>query len=126
MNSNRLVHEEAMTTPSVLRTSPPNSESTNLGEKQYVAVQAGDGVNFMPGEIQPSVMKRIEMIGKLNDRWLEYRTAGDGESLLRLAEEYAKKKMPLMANIVRKEAAECQTEQSRSQTADRRPQTVHG
>ena len=101
------MHEEAMTIP-------------------YIQVKAGDGVYFMPGEIQPSVMKRIEMIGKLNDRWLEYRTAGDGESLLRLAEEYAKKKMPVMANIVRKEAAECQTEQSRSQTADRRPQTVHG
>ena len=90
----------------------------------YIQVKAGDGVYFMPGEIQPSVMKRIEMIGKLNDRREEYLAAGDGESLLRLAEEYAKKKMPMMANIVRKEAVEWQESQSR--TADRRPQTVHG
>ena len=78
----------------------------------YIQVKAGDGVYFMPGEIQPSVMKRIEMIGKLNDRRLAYAATGDGESLLMLAEKYAKKKMPVMANIVRKEAVKWQMEQT--------------
>lgn len=69
------------------------------------------------GELKRDVARRIEMIGKLNDRRMEYITAGDGESLLRLAEEYEKKKMPTMANIVRKEAE--QWTKSRRQTSRR-------
>lgn len=55
-------------------------------------------------ELKPDVQRRIEMIGQLNDRRMEYLAAGDCESLLGLAEEYARKKMPAMARMIRKEA----------------------
>lgn len=57
-------------------------------------------------ELKKDVQRRIEMIGKMNDRWMEYRATKDKESMLRLAEEYEKKKMRVMARIIRKEASE--------------------
>jgi len=71
-----------------------------------------DGEAQDQSELKKDVQRRIEMIGKLNDRRMAYITAGDGESLLRLAEEYAKKKMPRMARIVRKEAEQWTVKQS--------------
>jgi len=57
-------------------------------------------------ELKKDVQRRIEMIGKMNDRWMEYRETQDKESMLRLADEYERKKMRTMARIVRKEAGE--------------------
>lgn len=90
----------------------------------YVPSLTGQGVSFMPGEIKPAIMRRIEMIGKLNDRRLAYMAAGDGESLLRLADEYEEKKMPVMANIVRKEAEPWTV--TRKPRVKRRPIPVEG
>lgn len=76
-----------------------NAVYTGMVIKRMVDGEAQD-----LGELKRDVQRRIEMICKLNDRRMAYVAAGDGESLLVLAEEYAKKKMPTMANIVRKEA----------------------
>lgn len=57
-------------------------------------------------ELKKDVQRRIEMLGKLNDRWMEYRETQDKESMLRLASEYEDKKMRVMARIIRKEASE--------------------
>lgn len=73
----------------------------------YEKTLEGGGVSFMPGEIQPAIRRRIEMLGKMNDRRLGYVAAGDWESLLELAAEYEAKKMPRMAAEIRKEAYEC-------------------
>jgi hypothetical protein len=44
----------------------------------------------------------------MNDRRLKYVAAGDAESLLKLADEYEKRKMPKMAKEIRKEASDVQ------------------
>lgn len=81
-------------------------------------VRMVDGEAQDLSELKKDVQRRVEMIGKLNDRRMAYVAAGDGESLLRLAEEYKSKKMPVMANIVRKEAERWTV--SRRQTSRRR------
>jgi len=48
-------------------------------------------------------VRRIEMIGKLNDRRVKALAAGDRLELLRLAEEYETHNMPTMAWILRDE-----------------------
>lgn len=76
------------------------------GGKWYTPAESGDGVAFEFEKIKPEVMKRIEALGVLNDRRVAYVAAGDWMSLLQLADEYEAKKMPVMAEAVRKEAYE--------------------
>lgn len=76
------------------------------GGKPYTPAQAGDGVAFGVEKIKPGIMKRIDALGLMNDRRTEYVAAGDVESLLKLAQEYEAKKMPVMAEAVRQEAYE--------------------
>lgn len=78
------------------------------GGKLYTPAEAGDGVAFEFEKIKPAVMSRIEALGLLNDRRLAYKGDGDWVSLLRLADEYEEKRMPVMAEAVRKEAYECE------------------
>ena len=84
------------------------SREKKIGRKglPYIPAESGDGVAFGPEKLKPDVMRRIEALGVLNDRRVAYVAAGDGESLLRLADEYEAKKMPVMAESVRKEAYE--------------------
>jgi len=55
------------------------------------------------GRLKPGIVRRIEMIGKLNDRRVKALAAGDRLELLRLAEEYETHNMPTMAWILRDE-----------------------
>lgn len=92
------------------------------GGKLYAPAVTGDGVAFAAERLKPGVARRIEELGKMNDRREAYAAAGDGESLLALAEEYEEKRMPVMAEEVRKEAYECggSVEGRRSKVAGRR------
>lgn len=72
----------------------------------YEPAQAGAGITFAPGGLNAAIMRRIEMLGKMNDKRLRYVDAVDGESLLRLADEYERKKMKTMARMIRKEVGE--------------------
>lgn len=56
--------------------------------------------------IKPCILKRIEALGEMNDRWRACRAAGDRGDLLTLAREYEAMKMPRMAKAVRREAEE--------------------
>jgi hypothetical protein len=51
-----------------------------------------------------AMARRIEQLGQLNDRRVKYTAAGDRESLLKLADEYAKRRMTTMAAEIRREA----------------------
>jgi hypothetical protein len=72
--------------------------------------KAGDGVApFLTGEIKPAVARRIERIGKMNDRVEAAITAHDRISLLKIAEEYenfGRYGMPHMAERIRLKAQE--------------------
>lgn len=100
-----MVHEEAIG----LKVEGRKSKVKKIGRKGklYVPAESGDGVGFEDTKLKPAIMRRIEELGKLNDRRVAYRAAGDGESLLKLADEYDAKRMPVMAESVRKEAYEC-------------------
>jgi hypothetical protein len=74
----------------------------------YIPNNVGDGVQFGYEKLKPGVARRIEELGKMNDRRLKYVAAGDAESLLKLADEYEKRKMPKMAKEIRKEASDVQ------------------
>lgn len=76
------------------------------GGAVYVPVQAGDGVSFMPGTLPAGVRRRIEELGVMNDRRLACRAARDQKGLMRLAEEYEARHMPVMAAAIRQEANE--------------------
>lgn len=117
-----------MTTPSLTL---PQLDERQLGEgvakrgkkfgrkgKLYIPAERGDGVAFEHEKIKPDIMRRIEALGVMNDRRVAYVAARDGESLLRLAKEYDAKKMPVMAETVRKEAYEFGI--SKSETRGRR------
>jgi hypothetical protein len=58
----------------------------------------------LPSKLKPDIARRVEMLGKLNDRRVRAMAAGDDRALLKLAAEYEKKKMPSMANWVRQYA----------------------
>ena len=104
-----MVYEEAVTP-----TSPQKVKKIGRKGKPYVPIAAGDGVAFDDTKIKPEIMRRIEALGVLNDRRVAYVAAGDGESLLKLADEYEAKKMPVMAETVRKEAYEVGAESRRA------------
>jgi hypothetical protein len=91
----------------------------------YVPAESGDGVAFTFEKLKPAVERRIEELGVLNDRRVAYVAAGDGESLLQLADEYDKRKMPVMAETVRKEAYEF-TGREQSKVAGRRSKVNSG
>jgi len=76
------------------------------GGREYVPNDAGDGVAFESTKIKPEIMRRIEALGKMNDRREAYKAAGDWMSLVQLADEYEAKKMLKMAESVRLEAYE--------------------
>lgn len=63
-----------------------------------------DGERQRLDKLKPCIMRRIEMLGEMNDRWQERLVAGDREQLLELAREYETKRMPRMAKKVRREA----------------------
>jgi hypothetical protein len=54
--------------------------------------------------LDADIATRCEMLGKMNDRWMEYRSARNGQGLLKLSEEYEKKSMFVLAKIIRQEA----------------------
>ncbi len=70
----------------------------------YQAHQKGQGVAFQGYKLPKGVARRIEELGKLNDRRLACRSARDKYGLLELAACYAEKDMPLMAAEITKEA----------------------
>jgi hypothetical protein len=71
-----------------------------------ILIRNVDGERVRLDAVKPAVLKRIEMLGKLNDRREMYKVAGDWESLAKLADEYEEKHMPNMAGVIRKEAVE--------------------
>ncbi len=81
-----------------------NGDGQFFGEGMVITRNV-DGERVTMG-LKPDVLKRIEMIGKLNDRRERYKVAGDWESLLKLADEYEAKHMSTMAGMCRKEAEE--------------------
>lgn len=72
----------------------------------FIPASSGDGVQFGYEKLKPGVARRIEMLGKMNDRRVAMKGLGDWKGLLQLAEEYEAKKMPKMAAEIRKEAYE--------------------
>jgi hypothetical protein len=72
----------------------------------FVPAEAGSGVVWEDIRIKPEVMRRIEALGRMNDRRLALVSAGDGLGLLELAAEYEAKGMPRVAAEIRKEASE--------------------
>ena len=72
----------------------------------YVPNNVGDGVQFSYEGLKPAVARRIEVLGKMNDRRVAMRGCGDVDGLLVLAAEYEAMKMPKMAAEIRKEAYE--------------------
>jgi len=71
-----------------------------VGQVTYYGVKS-DSIKFTPG-----IDKRIEEIGRLNDRRRRYNETRDRQALLLLAEEYRKygHGMPLRARQIRREA----------------------
>lgn len=67
--------------------------------------QQGEGVPPLKGELKQAIIKRIERLGRMNDKRMKYMVAGDRMGLIDLAEEY-EAKMPRMAVEIRKEAQE--------------------
>jgi hypothetical protein len=67
--------------------------------------QQGEGIPPLKGELKQAILKRIERLGKMNDRRMKYIVAGDRMGLIDLAEEY-EARMPRMAVEIRKEAQE--------------------
>ena len=59
-------------------------------------------------KIKPEIEKRIEAIGKLNDRWLEALENNDVATLLKLAYEYEGMNMPRIAKAIRLDVVERQ------------------
>lgn len=70
----------------------------------YISNKTGDGVQFNFEKLKPGEARRIEELGRMNDRRVAMKGCGDWEGLLKLAEEYEAKKMPKMAAEIRKEA----------------------
>jgi hypothetical protein len=76
---------------------------------QSIYAEKGDGVPALRGEIKPEVLKRIERLGKMNDRRMKLTAAGDRMGLLNLADEYENLGhygLPTMAREIRYEAME--------------------
>lgn len=73
---------------------------------EFVGLQLG--VVLLPEKDNPVIRKRIEELGRMNDRYNALRNAGDKPGLLRLAGEYECHKPPMlaMAATIRREAAE--------------------
>lgn len=67
----------------------------------------GDGVHFPYGMPNKGEMKRIEMLGLMDDRRKRYLLQGSRAGLFRLAEEYYRKGMFATAEQVRAEARSC-------------------
>ena len=71
---------------------------------------AGEGVApLVEGKIRKDILKRIEALGKLNDRYLLFRANRDVLGLLGLADEYQKHGrygLPVRAEQIRLEAQE--------------------
>jgi hypothetical protein len=67
---------------------------------------AGEGVAFGNAPLPKKTMDKIEMLGKLNDRRNKYLGKRSKAGLLRLACEYERMKMPMMAAWIRAEARE--------------------
>lgn len=65
-----------------------------------------DGQPVVMETIKPEIKKRIEALGKLNDRYNEYKTMGNWSSVLKLSEEYKMLGMIVQAAKIRQEAEE--------------------
>lgn len=66
----------------------------------------GEGVGGLEAKIPKDVAKRIEVLGRMNDRRNQYRNNRMKDELMKLAMEYRRKGMMTMALEVRKEAEE--------------------
>lgn len=73
-------------------------------KKTYIPARKGGGVHFPFGQPNKAEMKRIEMLGKMNDRRNYHLAHRKPRGLLLLAREYEKIKCPTLANQVRLEA----------------------
>jgi len=82
--------------------------ATNYIEKNPVQkkspLMAGGGVGLLKEKRSPALLRRIEMLGRLNDRRLKYMAKGYGRGLARLSAEYRRVGVRDMANRVRIDA----------------------
>ena len=99
------------------------SEQIGRGGKVYTRVEAGEGIGFEYAKLKPDMAQRIEALGVLNDRRVMYAAAGDWMSLLALADEYELKRMPIMAEQIRKDAYECNGYNGSEKPEGRKPES---
>lgn len=62
--------------------------------------QSGSGVAFYEAKIKPEVLRRIEWLGKMNDRVNICLANNDSLGLLELASQYAERGMMATANKI--------------------------
>jgi hypothetical protein len=67
--------------------------------------QQGSGIQFFDMKLKPAVMKRIEWLGRMNDRHIALLANNDELGLQQLATEYEERGMTKMANGIRLEIA---------------------
>jgi hypothetical protein len=67
--------------------------------------QQGSGIQFFDIKLKPAVMKRIEWIGRMNDRHIALLANNDELGLQQLANEYEERGMVNTANSIRLEIA---------------------
>ena len=67
--------------------------------------QQGSGVQFLGTRLSANISKRIEWLGKMNDRHTTCLANNDNLGLLELASEYEERGMTQTANKIRLEVA---------------------
>lgn len=82
----------------------------------YQATQTGEGVSFPDVKLKPAIARRIEWLGKMNDRYTILLANRDNHGLLVLASEYEEKGMMQTATKIRLEVSSAAPHAAESET----------